>query len=465
VAFGPRGGWLAAGGHDGSVFLWETGRGGARSLRRLKGDGGHEGTVFGVAFDAAETTLASVGIDRRVVLWRLDEARTWKPGEALPVGEPFPALPERLYAVEFDPARPERLALAAGPSVFVIDTARGASPLAERLEAPDAPQPTWRRPWQAVALSADGRLIAASLQGHVAFWSADGDGRYAPRGADGYEHEGLTRLAMDAAGRMTLSGTRTGEVRARSAGAGTSAVLLPASDRRVTALALSREGRTAAAALPGEILVWRLAADGSGTLLAREPLGQHRVRALAFDGRAERLAAGAADGSVRVWRLGASGLQAEGASHAVQSSEINVIAFAPGDGMLATGAEDSTLALWSLPALERVREFAEHRSGLVSIAFCEAGGQVRLLSSDRDGEVIARLSLEEPRHTRTLMQSLGRPRYLAVTPDCERVATSGSRALAWNLEPGFVRRQACLLGDPGEDPLSACDGVRQQRTR
>jgi WD40 repeat protein len=163
---------------------------------------------------------------------------------------------------------------------------------------------------------------------------------------------------------------------------------------------------------------------------------------------------------VHVWRLLDDGIRAEGTSRAVQPSEINVIAFAPDDATLATGAEDSTVAIWSLPKLELTREYTEHRSGVVSLGFCRTGDEARLYSSDRDGEVIARLSLRDQRHTRTLMQSFGRPRYLAVTPDCRRVVTSGATALAWNVESDYIRAQACQLGDSDEDGLAACDPRR-----
>ena len=209
--------------------------------------------------------------------------------------------------------------------------------------------------------------------------------------------------------------------------------------------------------------MWRLSPDGKVSVLGRETLAAQRIRALAFDGKGARLAAGASDGSVHVWSIGADGIRAEGSSRAVQPSEINVIAFSPDDATLATGAEDSTIAFWSLPQLEIHREFTEHRSGVVSLAFCRAGSEPRLYSSDRDGEVIARLSLRDPRHTRTLMESFGRPRYLAVTPDCRRVVTSGATALAWNVEADYVRGEACQLADTGATVLAACGGPPANR--
>jgi WD40 repeat protein len=469
IAFSPSGRWLAAGGHEGSVFLWETGAGMARSMRRLKGDGGHEGTVFGVAFDAAEKTLATAAIDRRVVLWRLADVLAWDPREPLPLGEPFPALPERLYGVAFDPQRAQTLALAGGPSVFVVDIARPASPLATKLDGAEVASNAWRDQWQAIALSADARVVAASRRDRVAFWSPDARGAYVgsagERGRADIVHSGLTRVAMDGAGVTVLTGARDGEVRMWRPGKAEPRTLLPAKGAAVIALTASADGRLAAASAGEQLTVWRIDAGGEARQIAREDLGARRVRALAFDRAGERLAAGSFDGVVRVFRVLPDGVQPESMTRSAVPSEINVLAFAPDGSHLATGAEDSTIVFWKLPLLEPVREYTEHRSGVVSLAFCAQGAETRLYSSDRDGEVIARLSMIDQRHRRPLMEGFRKQRYLAVTPGCERVATSGATPLVWNVEPGFIRRQACVLADSGEEALSACEPVRQEKVR
>ncbi len=465
VAFSPSGKWLAAGGHEGSVFLWQSGPGMARSMRRLKGDGGHEGTVFGVAFDAAETMLATAAIDRRVVLWRLAEVQAWDPRDPLPLGEPFPTLPERLYGAAFDPRRGQTLALAGGPSVFVVDIGRPASPLATKLDGAEAASGAWRDQWQGIALSADGRLVAASRRDQVTFWAPNDGGAYVARAGPEVHHPGLTRVAMDGAGASLLTGARDGEVRLWRTGEAAPRTVLPASGTAVIALAVTADGRVAAASAGSELVVLRLEPSGRATVIARQELGARRVRAAAFDASGARLATGSSDGGVQLWRVLPDGLQPESVTRSAVPSEINVIAFSPDGTHVASGAEDSTIVYWKLPLLEPVREYTEHRSGVVSLAFCASGAQTRLYSSDRDGQVIARLSLQDQRHRRPLMEGFRKQRYIALTPGCERVATSGAAPLVWNVEPGFIRRQACLLADAGADPLSACDPVRLEKAR
>lgn len=466
LAFSPRGRWLAAGGHEGSVFVWEASRPAmAESVRRLRGEGGHKGTVFGVAFDDAETTLATAAIDRRVLLWRLRDVAAWKPGNPLPLAQAIPALPERLYGIAFAPERSDTLALAGGPSVFLVDVDRPPSPLAEKLHDGQAATGSWDDYWQGIAIADDGGTILASRGETVWRWARTPDG-YALRSTEALRHTGLERLAMDAAGRTALTGSRDGSVRAWQLAEARATPLAPAvAGQPVTALALARDGGLAAAALGAEVVVWSLGLEGTAAEIGRAPLGPRRVRALAFDADGRRLAAGGSDGAVLLWRVSATGVQPAAASQSVQPSEINVIAFTPGGGQLATGAEDSTLALWETDALILGQTFTEHRSGVVSLAFCAVDGRARLFSSDRDGQVVARLTLDDQRHTRSLMESFRTRRYLAVTPDCARLATSGPVPLAWNLDPAFIRRQACRLVDVGETPVPACLAFRQEGVR
>jgi WD40 repeat protein len=66
LAFSPDSKWLATGGQDWSVKIWD-GRDGAL----LRSFGGHSGPIISIAFDSEGKRLVSGGSDRRVYVWDL----------------------------------------------------------------------------------------------------------------------------------------------------------------------------------------------------------------------------------------------------------------------------------------------------------------------------------------------------------------------------------------------------------
>jgi WD40 repeat protein len=73
VAFGPQGGTLASGGHDGAVIVWALADR-VRPIRLGAPLTGHGDAVRSVAFGPDGHTLASAGgYDGTVILWDLAE--------------------------------------------------------------------------------------------------------------------------------------------------------------------------------------------------------------------------------------------------------------------------------------------------------------------------------------------------------------------------------------------------------
>jgi WD40 repeat protein len=464
VAFSPEGQHLAAAGNDGTVFLWKLRGSEAGRAVKLTGKDGHDAAVFALAFTDDGQRLASAGIDRTLILWDVKRAEAWKPGEDLPIDHPIEDVPERLYALAFRPDQPGQIGIAGGRNLFLLDTTQPVSPLATPLVPRILGSAADGRParWRGVAVSADGKLIAATHEGRVTFWTPTGDDeRFRLRNGLGFEHLNLVRFTMDPKGTLAVTGTRDGEVIAwRLADGGVSSqVLVPRSGAPVLGLAAAPDGRYAAAALADALMVWRFDADGTATVIHTQAIPPRSLATLAFDGKGERLAAGASDGTVRMWTVKPDRIDFLAHSVVGHQAVINALAFSPDDQTLATGSEDSTVVQWNLPEVVPIGQpLTEHERGVTSVAFCTRDGVRRLFSSDRDGVVVARLSLNDARHTRALIKSPRQLRYIAVTPSCDLVLTTGDSLLAWDTAPDSIRREACRIGDPGlkgDDPCAA----------
>jgi WD40 repeat protein len=74
AAFSPDGRWVAAGGYDRGLWVWEAATGG--EVRRFEG---HEGAVQGLEFTPDGSALLTWGADKTVLLWDLRPSRAARP--------------------------------------------------------------------------------------------------------------------------------------------------------------------------------------------------------------------------------------------------------------------------------------------------------------------------------------------------------------------------------------------------
>jgi WD40 repeat protein len=276
----------------------------------------------------------------------------------------------------------------------------------------------------AFALSADGRLMAASDQlGEVAVSAAPG-GELSHRltGAKGQ----LWRLAFSAAADRVAAGDADGKVYVWDLPSGR---LLWSRQRQPVcqALAFSPDGRTLAVGGDHGPLKLHDVATGDETARIEVPGSTD----CAFSRDSRRLATGGG-AEVLWWDVMAGKVLRRFSGH----RGVEALALDPAERHLATAAWDGVIRWWDLDTGAELERFVGHPGGALGVAVSPDGRQ--LLSSGKDGRVrLWRLpGPRAPEEVRRWWHGYGPIFRIVVSPDGRFAWTAGEDFSKWDLVTG-----------------------------
>jgi RNA polymerase sigma factor (sigma-70 family) len=390
----------------------------------------HGGPVLSLAFSPDGLTLATLGHDRALRLWRAADGRAWgalgrRQGYHNTVA--FSADGRAVATVAEDGS----IALAG----FLPATKEGQPPQigAERLSLKHDPGSA-----SFLAFRPDGKLVSGTAQGEARLWDAATGGELARFGVARSEVPHAFALSPDGAV-LALAG-RTDDVPLWDVNTGKQVGSLPG-HLKARSLAFSPDGGTLAVGdEANSIRLWDLKARRVTAKLvgvkAPHQVGGigDAVFALAFspDGKTLASLGDLADGTLRIWDVptGKERLRLQG-----EHGDSARLAFAPDGKTLAVAGENNTVRLWDAATGRPLDVGLGSQGSVHAVAVSPDGAVAALAGSDGVVRLWDRATGREVRSFRAHRQQVT---SLAFTSDGRRLLSSGAydAARLWDVRSG-----------------------------
>lgn len=513
VIFSPDEAWLATGGEDRAIHLWElSSEDGFVAPRPVRSLAGHTGAVRAMAISRDGKQIASIGDDQPVRFWNpatgLTTLNLWRRSRGAvdlafsPNGKQLALATDNQIAELYDIASVTKISEFKGHQGPIQRIAF--SPLGDRIATAGRDQTV--RVWDlsgnslrtlrghssavlSIAFSPDGQRLATGSQDlSVRLW--DVTNGLELRKIQGH-FDSITCLAFLSEGRLVATGCADGQVKLWDVDLPTQQRAQPMHVDLIESVAFNPDGNTlASASNDGSVRIWQVETELERYILQREA---NACLDLAFSPDSQRLAVLGDDATIRLWNVGQMSVirtislptpdaislafapdnrhlavainnsawlmddegqrQIEFSGH---TDRVSDIAFSHDGQLLATCSSDRTAKLWSLPSGALVRTLDPHSEPLTGIAFSR-DGQLLLTTAGRSAQL---WSVADGQRLRAFNGHTGTVRGLAFSPDASRIVTTSDDRTAklWSTQSGDE-----LLSIQCSDLASVCFSPDGQR--
>ena len=394
AVFGPGHRWLASGGADNTIRLWDVDSG--RELRALIG---HKGYVKSLALSSNGDLLASGSNDRTLKVWNVSSGRA-----SLTLADHRAAV----EAVLFSPDDRWIISGSADSTIKVWETASGR--LVQTLKDHTAGI-------TALAISLDGKTLASgSSDNSIKLWDT---ATWDLRRTLNSRTKKITTLAFSPDGRRLVSGSADGALVIWDTPNGKDRPMMKRNDSAVLAVAFTTEQELLSTTADGAIVFWDAMTGKQNRVVAGDQAVEEILFAsLSKDGKL--IASSTGNRMVEIHSASDGKLVRTLASH---SASFFSVAFSHDGRWLAAGTNDRTIRLWQVATGREMPKLSGHTGWVKAVAFspdsrllasASNSGEVKLWETNTGHEIYSEPYSQERLHT------------IAFSPDGKLVAAAGT---------------------------------------
>ena len=355
VTFSPDGQILAAGRHDGNIFLWNL----ERSLFKRQRLSGHGEEITALAFSSNGKMLASGGRDATIRLWDMDT------GKLLHI---LSEHSDTISSLSFTKDSTQLISVSKDNTCKVWEVRTG-----QGLHTSALPPKIGTS--QMVVLSPDYDVAASlSRDNTITLWDTR-TGRTL-RMLTGHSIGSITSVTFNPDGHIIASSSDN-TVKLLDLSSGRTLHMLKGHSNTISAVAISPDGDlVASGSWDHTVKLW-----DSQTNQELKTLSGHsaRVVAVAFSPDGKTIVSGSWDRTMKLWDV-ATGKELF--SFPGHTESVLSVAFSPDNRLVASSSWDKTIRIWDVHTKRNLSVLTERTGWVASIAFSPDGQ--RLVSGGRD---------------------------------------------------------------------------------